>query len=669
MILSNKRFLLISILTVSFVSSCGKKTNSPDIIETENEYTNQENTNQDLDKKESDKKESDKKESDKKEGDNGINNDNKFCTDLSDEKANPLGKYQWHLLNNGNTAFSTTLPKAGEDINVNSVLKNDCLSGNKVYVAIADSGLQISHPSLAPNVDNKPNVSKTWSLNFRSNGLSPNDPSPIDGDEPDHGTMVSGIIGMRSNLGFGGSGVAPRAHLSGYNVISSGAQNFKNFLDSLGGSDASKGNDIFSMSFGMNNTRQIKEDNPTTKASVAAFKSGTTTLRNGKGALYVKAAGNGFSSMGMFSGSSCDDAKKLNLSCQNSSMNFENTLAEVITVGAINSQGVKSSYSTTGSSLWISAPGGEFGKNKEWVEKNYKTINEVMDWTKIRATAADPAIITTDVVGSKYGLSRNPDLKNKEDILKVGNPFNACEVDVNKDCNYTNSMNGTSSATPVTSGSIALILEANPNLTWRDVKYILAKTATKVDPNFNGVSINIAEGVSYQAEQGWVTNAAGFHFSNWYGFGRVNVADAVALAKNYNINLGEYIEKDWIPKIPSDFSQPVQAGDINGYESKLTVFNYNSLKIENIQIKVSLESKFIGDVALELTSPSGTKSIVWHAANAFSSNGNLVGMQIQSNAFFGEDSKGEWKLKVINTGIHKKEATFKGWQLKVTGHQ
>ena len=47
-------------------------------------------------------------------------------------------------------------------------------------------------------------------------------------------------------------------------------------------------------------------------------------------------------------------------------------------------------------------------------------------------------------------------------------------------------MNGTSSATPVTSGSLALILEANPNLTWRDVKYIIAKTATKVDPEFAG---------------------------------------------------------------------------------------------------------------------------------------------------------------------------------------
>ncbi len=34
---------------------------------------------------------------------------------------------------------------------------------------------------------------------------------------------------------------------------------------------------------------------------------------------------------------------------------------------------------------------------------------------------------------------------------------------------------------PFLSGVIALILHANPALTWRDVKYILAKTATPVD--------------------------------------------------------------------------------------------------------------------------------------------------------------------------------------------
>ena len=65
--------------------------------------------------------------------------------------------------------------------------------------------------------------------------------------------MVSGIIAMRSNLGFGGSGVAPRAKLAGYNIIQAeaGVQQFQNFVDSLGGADESKGNDIFNMSYGI----------------------------------------------------------------------------------------------------------------------------------------------------------------------------------------------------------------------------------------------------------------------------------------------------------------------------------------------------------------------------------------------------------------------------------
>lgn len=638
MVLGKKNMFLLSVLTISFISSCGKSDN-PSIVN--------------ISKKNS-----------------TLDVSDKYCTDLTEEKLNPLGKYQWHLLNQGNTAFASTLPKAGEDINVASVLKEDCLSGNQVYVGVVDSGLELAHPSLSPNIENNPTVSKTWSINFRNNNLKPNDPSPISSDEADHGTMVSGIIAMRSNLSFGGSGVAPRAHLAGYNVISSGgSQNFQNFLDSLGSSDASKGNDVFSMSYGMNNTSQIKEDNSIVKASVAAFKAGTTKLRNGKGALYVKAAGNGFASLSMFSGIACESAKKYNISCQDSSMNFENSLAEVITVGALNAQGVRSSYSTTGSSLWISAPGGEFGRNKEWVEKNDGKINEKMDWTKLRATIGDPAIITTDVSGSKYGVSKISKLDDKDEILKIGNEFNACEVDVNKDGNYTNAMNGTSSATPVTSGSIALILEANPDLTWRDVKYILAKTATQVDSNFNGVKINFADGVDYQVEQGWVTNAAGFHFSNWYGFGRVNVADAIKLAKNYAVNLGKYIENDWLLKKPTESNVSLSPADLNGYVSSISIDSSAALKIENVQIRVSANSKNIGDIAFELTSPSGTKSIVWHAANAFSSNGNLVDMQIQSNAFYGEDSTGEWKLKVINTGIHKSNATFTGWKLKIAGHQ
>jgi subtilisin family serine protease len=49
----------------------------------------------------------------------------------------------------------------------------------------------------------------------------------------------------------------------------------------------------------------------------------------------------------------------------------------------------------------------------------------------------------------------------------------------NERYNYTASFNGTSAAAPTASGVIALMLEANPKLTFWEVKYILAKTARR----------------------------------------------------------------------------------------------------------------------------------------------------------------------------------------------
>ena len=51
---------------------------------------------------------------------------------------------------------------------------------------------------------------------------------------------------------------------------------------------------------------------------------------------------------------------------------------------------------------------------------------------------------------------------------------------------YTAKFNGTSAATPMISGVIALMLQANPNLTWRDVPLVLARSARQVDPTNAG---------------------------------------------------------------------------------------------------------------------------------------------------------------------------------------
>ncbi|MBR7551873.1 S8 family serine peptidase, partial [Mycobacterium tuberculosis] len=84
-------------------------------------------------------------------------------------------------------------------------------------------------------------------------------------------------------------------------------------------------------------------------------------------------------------------------------------------------------------------------------------------------------------------------------------------------CNYTAKMNGTSASAPMVSGVAALVLEANPNLSYRDVKYILATTATRNHPHQPAVTL--ADGRTLVP--GWTGNAAGRAYSNWYGFGVV----------------------------------------------------------------------------------------------------------------------------------------------------
>ncbi len=530
--------------------------------------------------------------------------------------ADPLVTQQWHLKNTGQNAFADGVGVAGIDINVDPVFANFGFTGSGVTVAVVDTGLEILHEDLAAN------VVPGGSWDFINNDTDPTNTVDVDGD---HGTSVAGLIAMARNT-VGGIGVAPQAQLKGFNFISS-TQTLQMFLDSIGGSTSNPTSSdvfVFNQSFGSSPTN----DTVINATLEAQYLFGVTSLRGGKGALYVKAAGNGFNGICPATG----------LSCENANFDPENTIPFQIVVGAVNADGVKASYSTAGSAIWVSAPGGEFGRNGG------------------SGVRIEPAMVTTDQSTCAKGYSTNT-IDNGSAFDNGGAP--------NAVCNYTNGMNGTSSATPVTAGVIALILEANPALTWRDVKHILASTARQIDASRLAVNFSLTGG-TYIAEPAWLTNAVGFNFHNWYGFGMVDASAAVNMARTYTLGqLGTFVDTGFISS--TALSLPIPDFSVVGTTDQLTVPGTPVQVIEAVQISVNATHPFIGDLGIELTSPSGTRSVLKNILDGFGASDNLNGMVLLSNTFYGENPAGIWTIKVVD-GDSLDVGTLTGWSIRVYGH-
>jgi len=520
-------------------------------------------------------------------------------------KSDPLLKNQWHPHNTGQDTFASTPPVAGNDMRVGPAWAAG-YSGKGVKVAVIDDGVEAAHEDLSANFE----VSR--SFNFVTQG---NDPTPANSNS--HGTKVAGIIASSAFNGKGGRGVAYGATIRGYNLLAPGAGSESDFVTSFGGSNASNDNDVFNASlayfYQQNGVAVLPSWNPL-RGDVLA---NSLTLRSRRGSPIVQSAGNEFGNM---TAGACASANSLGVSCGNVASDTMRASTNVIVVAASNAEGKKSSYSTTGSSVWISAPGGEYGYSSAFAA--------VPDF------AYKPAIVTTARTGcDKAGFS-NP--RNALDSLGA-NPLAV-------QCQYTAMMNGTSSAAPNLSAVIALMIEANPLLTFRDIKYILAKTAIRLDPDFDGVtSSSVIPGTTFALDLGWVKNAAGNWFSNWYGFGGVDAGAAVAAAKVYT---------NFLPAQKTATQQNVApSGDItiaarSSYSIDFSVSNAMSFN-EGVLLYVTFDTANVTCNQIEITSPAGTKSILLQGGSGFR-NVKLANARFASNAFYGESVIGTWRATYHN---------------------
>lgn len=313
---------------------------------------------------------------------------------------------------------------------------------------------------------------------------------------------------------------------------------------------------------------------------IAALEQSIAEGRSGLGNIHVWAAGNGY-----------ENNDDVNL---DGYANSRYTIA----VGAVGADGQQAFYSEPGASLFISAISSDRNQN----------------------------LISTDLVGE---AGRNISLVEED-----GDAVN--------DLDYTGLFGGTSAAAPLVAGVTALMLEANPQLTWRDVQHILAQTATKNDPT----------------DSQWSTNAGGFDFNPKYGFGTVDAAAAVSLATSWT-SVGDESRATNFVESPALIADNSPVGLVSTLEIS------ESVDIDWAQVTLTVDHGRRGDLEVALTSPSGTTSVL---ASPREDEGDYNQWIFTSAQFWGEDSQGDWALTLrdLQTG---EIGTLLDWELSVFGSQ
>jgi subtilisin-like proprotein convertase family protein len=322
----------------------------------------------------------------------------------------------------------------------------------------------------------------------------------------------------------------------------------------------------------------------------AALRDLAANGRQGLGTVVVQAAGNSY-----------DYGDDTNLH------NFQNS-RYIVTVGAVDSSGESSRFSTTGASILVAAPGGAGYGDYE-------------------------SMLTTDRTGAA-GASGG---------------------------NYA-FVDGTSFAAPVVSGVVALMLEANPHLGYRDVQQILAYTARQPGSPSNW---------STNGAHDW--NGGGLQYDDAIqatGFGVVDALGAVRLAATW-----EGTPRTSANVVDVTGSQTVNAAipDNTGKAVYGAIDVNSDVVVERVDVTVNVTHPFIGDLEIALTSPEGTTSYLMYrpsqgALSAVGSNQHDIHFTFDTVLDWGESARGRWTLAVMDRETGN-VGTFDNWSIDIIGHQ
>lgn len=228
---------------------------------------------------------------------------------------------------------------------------------------------------------------------------------------------------------------------------------------------------------------------------------------------------------------------------------------------------------------------------------------------------------------------------------------------------YFEEFGGTSASTPIVAGVAALMRDVNPDLTWRDLKLILAGTARKNDAANPGWQ----EGAR---QYGSASDAHRYHFNREYGFGVVDAGAAVRFARGWitapplqtaAVTSGQLDVA--IPDAPLD-GAPTTVTRTLALESGVEFTEF-------VEVTASFRHTSFRDLEIELISPSGTVSRLVGSFDALSNDFDLVVLngdyRFGSARHLGEDPNGTWQLRITDR-IPSVGGVLRSWSVRVYGH-
>ncbi|MBN9889837.1 S8 family serine peptidase [Salipiger abyssi] len=430
-----------------------------------------------------------------------------------------------------------------------------------------------------PDLNDNISTLKDW--DFADNDT---EPSGVDGNN--HGTAVAGIIASE-NDGTGTVGVAYDATIFGFRVKSNGTLPtlYDEFLTQL--RDALQNASGEAAVSGVNRTADVVNMSNGTQINSNFYSRDvpTQSLPGEVVSAFEYGAENGRGGLGTIFVKSAGNGRGSDHDANGSEWN---ATRYSISVAAVDQDGSVTAYSTEGANLFVSA----FG------------------------SPVPGTVVTTDRQGAEgYNSGANPD--------------------------YTFAFNGTSAAAPMVSGVVALMLEANPSLGWRDVQDILVYSARHVGSD-------VGAGVTGSEENAWFFNGAGnwngggLHFSKDYGFGLVDAHAAVRLAETWN-GTAQTSANDALYNTDLIDTTVTLSGNSASYN-----FTPTAMFAETIEVQLTSSHTWIGDMNIVLTSPSGTSINLIkdnYGGSADMSNDTYTW---STNAFWGEDSSGTWTVTLTD---------------------